>query len=182
MDRASGGRLGAQPAIESYSATALPAHHLIRGCLDLAVTVTSICMARNVIGHGSSECITAHAGRSEMDTPEDPGVGNLRRSRRKTRKIPSSRPDIRRRAERGVFSKLFGKDESRGPTHCRMSGRIFRMCRRAGREEIEPGYLCRVRTNSSSPNRGDRAPEHIAILYIPAGYSRIGHGHIQYPK
>src|SRR5919109_4230788 len=148
------------------------------------ITATSKCVLRNVISDSLPEHISANARRSEMDAAKDPGISNLCCGRRKTRKCPGSRSHIGVHAERRIFAKLFSEDERRGPTYCRMSRRIFRMCGRAGREEIEPRYPFQVLSDStsSSANRGDWAPEHVAILYVPAGYCDIGHGHIQQCK
>jgi len=73
-----------------------------------------------------------------MDTPEDPGVGNLRRSRRKTRKNSEFRPDIRRRADGCLLqnSSARMKAAAHSLSNVRTDIQDVQACRS---EEIEPG-------------------------------------------
>src|SRR5580704_6706713 len=65
-----------------------------------------------------------------------------------------------------------------------MPGRILGMRGCAGRKEVQPWHPSRVgiRGCEARADRGDRPPENVAVLAIPAGDGRVGHSDIQQRK
>src|SRR5580704_13915543 len=141
-------------------------------------------VSRYVIRHGSAKRICADAAGSEVNAAEDACIGDFRYRVREARKRSSARTYIGGHGKRGVLSKRGGEDERGRTTNRGMARRVFWMCRSAGREKIQPWHPggVGIRGCETRSDGGDRPPEDVAVLAIPACNGRVGHGDVEQRK